>query len=465
MAQVVWFKKSAGLATRFDSVRIPYEKGNGVKYLAEAYNVDFDFTGAIFRRKGFEASNISGACHSFFWGGGDCYFYKDGSLCMLGSDLTATAVASGISNRRLSYCQVGDAIIYMNGSQNGVLKNGQRFAYVKPPDEHTPDGTRIYNDPPVGSIVRSFAGRIWVADGNTLWYSEPFGPNLFRLSVNYIQLPAKITMVAPVQGGLFVSTTNKIYFFAGTVPREFVQHIVAHYPAIPFTDVEVDGIAVSAGQFTPLPAQMFTTTQGICMGTADGKIVNLTYDTLLYPSAPKGCAVYTGDKYIVSLDGQTENLSLCMSLGIIAPSQYANYNFDGMCKFNGIVVGGNSSGVFTLASGDNDAGTLIPAHFRTGATDFGAENEKSLRKLYMSLRCTGRMEASISADGKEDVVREITPYDNKLKIIHQQIQGGRDIKGKYLDLKMSNVRGSDFTITEIQALLIVKGSKTTEVLS
>ena len=464
MAQVVWFKQSQGLATKSDPSRIHYDPKMGVLHLSEAYNVDFDFTGAVFRRKGFVASAITGDCHSFFWGGGECIFYKNNALYKLAEDMTAVQVVSGIADNPLSYCQVGDTVVYMNNYQKGIIKNGTNYAYTKPPSTYYPDQTREYNDPPLGSIVKQFAGRIWIAWKNTLWYSEPFGPNLFRLSVNYINFPSNITVIAPVRSGLFVSTTTKIYFMAGTNPKEMVQTIAAHYSAIKGTDVEVDGIAVAGGKLSPLPMQMFTTTNGICVGTADGQLINLTYETLEYPSALRGSAVFTGDKYIVSLGESSNKLTICMSLNKLAPSQYAGFNFEGMCRFGDKIIGGNSSGLYTLLSGNNDASSKINAHFRTGPTSFGYENEKRLRRVYLGLRSDGDMRMSVSGDGEPDIDRAITPHDDTLRIVHQQVSGGRDIRGKNLDLKISNVNGSDFTITEIQAVLVVQGTKTTEVM-
>ena len=463
MARTVWFKQSQGLATKFDPSRIQYDKNAGVLHLSEAFNIDFDFTGAIFRRKGYELST-AGNFHSFFWGGGECVVVKDDELSLLAEDLSITQIRTGLSPNRLSYCQMGDSVLYMNGFQSGVVKNGMNYDYTMPPKTYYPDQTRVYNDPPIGHIVRSYAGRVWIAVNNTLMYSEPFGPNLFRLSVNYIPFSARITMIAPVRNGLVVSTTSKIYFMLGNNPKDMTQTVLAHYPVIEGTDVEVDGIVIAAGKISPLPMQMFTTTNGICIVTTEGQLHNLTYQTLEYPKANRGCAVYTGDKYIVSLDGEDNNLAMCVSLSKVAVSQYANYDFSGMWKFKDTVIGGDANGLYTLMTGNTDADTLIPAHFRTGPTDFGAEEEKRLRKVYISIRSSGVMQIAVSGDEREDIPREITPYNDILKIIHQQVDGGRDMKGKYLDLKVSNVNGSDFTITEIQALLIVKGAKTTEVM-
>jgi hypothetical protein len=157
-----------------------------------------------------------------------------------------------------------------------------------------------------------------------------------------------------------------------------------------------------------------------------------------------------------------DRLTLCLSLGKTAPSQYGNYNFRGMCKFGDKLLGGNEDGVFVLDSGDTDNGTKISAFLRTGPTDFGAEEEKRLRRLYLSFRTDGRMKMGVSGDGKEDVSQEITPANTDLDMIHQKVSGGRDIRGKYLDLKLENVQGSDFTINEVKAVLVILGANTVE---
>ena len=157
-----------------------------------------------------------------------------------------------------------------------------------------------------------------------------------------------------------------------------------------------------------------------------------------------------------------DRLTLCLSLGQAAPSQFGNYNFKGMCKFGDVLIGGNEDGVFTLDSGDTDVSTEISAHLRTGPTDFGAEEEKRLRRLYVSFRTDGRMKMGVSGDGKDDITQEITPHDTGLNMIHQKVSGGRDIRGKFLDLKLENVQGSDFTINEVKAVLIVLGTNTEE---
>lgn len=157
-----------------------------------------------------------------------------------------------------------------------------------------------------------------------------------------------------------------------------------------------------------------------------------------------------------------DRLTLCLSLGQSAPSQFANYNFRGLCKFGDKLLGGNEDGLFELDSGDLDVTNKINAHIRTGPTDFGAEEEKRLRRAYVSFRTDGRMRMSVSADGKDDIKQDITPHNSNLDMVHQKVTGGRDIRGKYLDLKLANVEGSDFTINEVKAVLVVLGANTLE---
>lgn len=304
MAAVSWVKRSGGLANKFDPVRIEYSEKDGIAYFAEAYNIDFDITGAFSRRLGFTAvAGVTGNCHSFFNAEQYCIFVHNTALKLLAEDNTVTGIRSGLtSGKIMSYCLNGGAVYYMNGAESGVVINGVSYAYIKPDNTRYPDSTREYSDPPIGSHIRYFAGRMYIADGNVLWYSEPYGPNLFRRAANYIPFAGKIVMVAPVLSGIFVSTVSRIYFLSGKTPKEFTHSVVSQYPAIEGTDVEVDGIAINAGKISALPMQMFTTTQGICVGTAEGQLVNLTYNVLEYPKCTRGCAVFTGKKYIVSLE-------------------------------------------------------------------------------------------------------------------------------------------------------------------
>ena len=68
---------------------------------------------------------------------------------------------------------------------------------------------------PAGRIVRSFNGRLLVASGSALYFSEPFAPALYRPTEGFIPFPDRVTMVRPNDEGVYVGTTQATYWLAG----------------------------------------------------------------------------------------------------------------------------------------------------------------------------------------------------------------------------------------------------------
>jgi len=459
MASVAWYKKSQGLANKFDPARVEYSEKDGVKFLSEAYNVDIGETGDVSRRLGYAATDVDTAAHSLWCDDGICLFVTDDALCVLNEDMTYSKIRNVARDARMSYAQLGNLVYYMNGKELGGVRGGASWEWTLPSEVRIKDTTRTAAGPTAGSIVRLFAGRVWIARGDVLWYSEPFMYSVFLPGRNYIQFPSKIVMVAPAKDGLYVSTDKSQYFLGGGDPLKMTINRIASYPAIPGTDVQVDGIAVLSGEYSNLVSPMWASTQGICFGAPGGVIVNLTYNRLVYPKTLYGSSLYTGKRFITCLD---DSLTISLGLSTAAPTQYGNFSFNSMCNFNGKLLGANRSGIFVLESGDDDNGTDISAFFKVGPTDFGVENEKRLRKIYVGGRLDGRLKLAMSADEGEEGVRELLSTDDSLKMVHQDVSGGRDIRGRFLSLKVSNVLGSDFTVSNILAVLIVLGQNAKE---
>ena len=302
MPKVLWFKQSYGLSIKHDPSEIPYDEENGVQALSEALNVNHSYTGSISRRLGYSVTDIDQACHSLFWEGGECLFVTGDALCILGKDMTYRAIRNVAPGARISYAQIGDATVYVNGSQKGVVKNGASYEWTKPETVQAKDDTRVWNDPPIGDMVRLFAARAWVVSGSVVWYSEPFNYNLFQMGRNYVSFPDKIVMFRPLSSGVYVSTRKWTYYLKGSNPKEMTLETVARTPAIANTDLLVDGASVGMGKYSQYICAMWASESGICLGTPDGGLINLTFDKIEYPRALMGCAVYTTDRYIVNLE-------------------------------------------------------------------------------------------------------------------------------------------------------------------
>lgn len=157
-----------------------------------------------------------------------------------------------------------------------------------------------------------------------------------------------------------------------------------------------------------------------------------------------------------------DRLSLCLSLERIAPSQYANYNFNSMCNFGGASLGANEDGIFVLDNGDKDITTDILAFFRLATTDWGTDNLKKIRKLYLGYECDGAVEVNIAADESEDLSTEVRPRHKDLREHSQKVSIGRDLKGRFWELEIRNINGADFSIDSISVVPIILGTKPEE---
>jgi hypothetical protein len=157
-----------------------------------------------------------------------------------------------------------------------------------------------------------------------------------------------------------------------------------------------------------------------------------------------------------------DRLTICVELRKLAASQFGEYNFNSMCKHGNKLLGANEDGIFELDAADKDNGTDISAHFVLGPTDFGAEQEKRVRSLYVSGRLDGRLKMEMSGDEGEILSQELLPENNQLRLTHHKVSGGRDVRGKYLRVKVTNLFGSDFTISNINAVLVVLGQQAKE---
>lgn len=302
MTTAPWFRATIGLVNKVDPGRHKYSERDGVSELAEAVNVVFDDTGDISRRLGYATTAITSACHSLFCDDGICLFVTGDALCLLGEDMTYRELRNVTLGARMSYAQLGDVVYYMNGREKGFVSNGSSWEWSRPTTVRQPDSTRTYFDPPIGTIVRAFAGRIWVAKDNVIWYSEPFQYNTFALGRCNIPHSSKVVMIAPTVDGIYVSTKSAIYWYGGTDPTKFVVRKVANYPAIFGTDQQVDGVSVGDGKMTSHVIPIWTATEGICIGLPGGNMINPTFENLVYPKAIEGCALYTGKRYIVNLE-------------------------------------------------------------------------------------------------------------------------------------------------------------------
>lgn len=307
MAQVFRMLASVtGLNTKVDPVRLEYDPKTGVEELSVAYNVDIDNTGRVGRRKGF-TKQVAVASHSLFCDGGACLFVTGDALCILHPDYTYTALRNVRPGVVMRCCQVDDTVYYLNGWEIGRVLSGLSVSWtMADAADYGPDTKKEFSDPPIGTDVEYFDGRMWIAEGDTAWYSESYGFNLFNLTEGYFKFDSKLRMIRAVRDGIYFSTEGSTWFFRGRGnPKDFVKVKVTDYPVVQYTDKAFHGkivfplgenmyIDIKSGELSGI----WMAEKGICYGGYDGTFRNLTEDKLVLPKAITGSGLVYNGKYV-----------------------------------------------------------------------------------------------------------------------------------------------------------------------
>jgi len=144
--------------------------------------------------------------------------------------------------------------------------------------------------PPAGHIVSSYRGRALVANNEWVHYSEPFMYHLFKV-FGYFPAGGRVTIIAPVNDGIFVATQNKTLFLHGATPEEFVVKEVADYGAI-----EGSLVTVTSTEFpwlndvAPQTVAIWSSPEGICLAGDGGLFINMTKSRYRFDAVSKNGA-------------------------------------------------------------------------------------------------------------------------------------------------------------------------------
>jgi hypothetical protein len=302
-APVLLYAGSSGINTVLDPIRLPINNESGIVALSEAVNVSIDNTGRVSRRKGF-TEFIDLPCQSIFCDGFDCLFVSESTLYRLLSDYSRQVVFDGlIPGNRVSYTQVNKDIYFTSLSNKGIVLEGGTYKPWEYVPYVGPVTNRTFVEAPLAKHIAFFAGRILLALGNALVWTEPFGWSYFDLARNYGAFDSDITMVKAVAGGVFVSSSTATYFLKGTDPKAWVQEKVAKYPSIEYT-VAIDLFEGSEVGFEePGLYAIWSSTEGVCIGSPSGLFYNISTDKIVFPIGNTGAGLVRNNTFITSIGG------------------------------------------------------------------------------------------------------------------------------------------------------------------
>ena len=256
----------------------------GAFYLAECLNVDIDDQLMPHRRDGYpSAASYSGTAIHSLWAENDvCLFVQNGDLKSLSAAFSATTIKSGVGHARMNYVRPTSDIYLTNNSVIGYIRGEIYYDFT------APDQTFKSMMKP-GHLIEWYNGRLYVARGGEVWFSDPVYPWSTDERKNFKQLGGYVSLMAAVKDGIYVSEGKATYFMAGMDPGEASLVRVADYPAIVGSFVKVD--AEKIGRDLTGRAVIFSTTMGVCAGLDSGNFINLTQNFYRPELSGEGAAI------------------------------------------------------------------------------------------------------------------------------------------------------------------------------
>lgn len=144
---------------------------------------------------------------------------------------------------------------------------------------------------PTGQYLGLWQGRLVVAQGRTLRFSEAMAYHVHDPRHGFVQMPQRITFVAPVDGGLWVGQVDHVVFLRGTTPQELVFERKTSRAPVPGSTVALASDEAGEASGGGRAAVAWLSSVGFAMGTPDGGIIEPQAQRLRGISAVAGSTV------------------------------------------------------------------------------------------------------------------------------------------------------------------------------
>jgi hypothetical protein len=298
---VAVFKSSAGLVTSQDDFGFDYNPDAAP--LSSCSNVDITDRGKIRMRGGYDlwVSALLGSMHSGFATADRLAFVEGDALSVVNKEGIITRLRSVTVGEHMSFIDdMYGRIFYANGYENGFIQNDVAYSWAAPRPRVGPNTNKQYSTPPVGHLLGRMGGRTVVAHDNFLYLSEPFNPFSYNLNEGVVPLDSPARMIKEVTGGVWVSSSTAIYYFATRDPRTLDPIKIYNKPAVRGTDVYLHSSEVME-EILGLGV-MVTAEDAILFLTDDGRMINMTDDTIDIPPGSSGTAMIVDGRYITKIN-------------------------------------------------------------------------------------------------------------------------------------------------------------------
>ncbi len=269
--------------------------------LVQAVDVDLDHTGRATTRKGYRKIR-DGQIHSAWCKNGLCLFGDGLELYRLHDDLSATKLADLQTDRPIDFEDVNGTVVFSNGVDFGFVESGT----VVWPDVPKV-GTLPVIPTPAGQLLAFYNGSLLVAAGDQLAATLAYNLEAVHATKGFTPLGSFITMLKAVDDGVWVSSSDAVYFLSGPGYDEVVVRKILDDPAI-FRTAQLSDANLLGGDHQLMGKVVwFATTRGIYIGGNSGQLIPVSEGTVSVGSGSSGAGVIRNQQgqvhYLASISG------------------------------------------------------------------------------------------------------------------------------------------------------------------
>lgn len=298
--------------------------------------------------------------------------------------------------------------------------------------------------PPPGQALAYSRGRLYIAQGQFLFATNALGYEYVDMRDYLAPDGGTIRFLAGVEHGLYIGTDHGVYFAAGDRLEEMERRVVATAPAIANSVVTADAMLVTGNRDAAgKQAVLFATEDGICIGTEEGAVSNLTRERYRLGALPASAAVFRASpiaQYLL-LPG------IALNPHLSAVTTYSGITANSAANFGGETLLATAAGIISL-DGDTDLGAPIAASVSSGISDLGGEPVKRVVSGIAGYRAAGDVELTLVADGHHESTYVLQP--RRLDDPHAaRVKFGRGAKGRYWQWRFANRDGAAFAVDSL----------------
>ncbi|MDO9565914.1 MAG: hypothetical protein Q7J15_04160 [Candidatus Desulfaltia sp.] len=148
---------------------------------------------------------------------------------------------------------------------------------------------------------------------------------------------------------------------------------------------------------------------------------------------------------------------LNVNLSSFSLTQWCYWDFNSFCKIGDSSFAASEDGIFEL-KGDTDAGENIDSFFELILSDFGINNMKRIRSIYVGGEANGALTLSVKDDENNSRAYTLNLTSGNVQS-SGKVSVGRNGIGRYWQIRIDNTGGAYFAIDDIEILAIILAQK------